>query len=585
MGLPMRRVKIAFQTIRGLLTLADVLGTIGFWLYRGTMKRTLGIAIALLTIFMFGQKSDKFDFSFSTVMGGTGLILIISCIGGAILMFISGSFSKSVLRAGEAKGSNLLEDMKKARASVHCRRFWNRVFRYEQSVISKAQITEEHELIHDSQPELDHLSHLSLVKDIPVARQLELENIVASLGRSQEGWEIMFEHAMQLPLTRSSLKHQFRFDLSKMKDWYDGAPFHHSDTKLQEQFDAGESLQEAKKDARLTRFFHLTHSRKRVFQSLWFKIITRAIQLRVASACRTLDKRYKPFHFSPDQFLWPNPHSDALIRKELGEPALEDLVDLRQRVFQRVLNPEPELAQKLMHKAIYPNFDAAMQLRRLYDPEYVLGELDKSWSSDMVRYNRAIASEGRGAAKRRLFVQETRREQEALKVYLKTHPEINSNNDAKTLRALRIAVHFDFGGIKQLLLGKSVRDRSVLQRLADMLSARKPIEPLCSTEETIQKIIEEKHHLSKRLLGVRIHHELTRNELEDYEFYVNRIMHGYEVEQKTDAPSSDASSSQTLSDDQIDNPENQEVQNKESQDRESQDKESNEKPASSVTSN
>ena len=81
--LPMRRVKIAYQTIRGLLTLADVLGTIGFWLYRGTMKRTIGIAIALLTIFIFGQKSDKFDVSFSTVIGGTGLILIISCIGGA----------------------------------------------------------------------------------------------------------------------------------------------------------------------------------------------------------------------------------------------------------------------------------------------------------------------------------------------------------------------------------------------------------------------------------------------------------------------------------------------------------------------
>jgi hypothetical protein len=162
---------------------------------------------------------------------------------------------------------------------------------------------------------------------MPQRRRIELELIVEKLGLTRRGWDIAFEHATQLPLPRATLKHQFRYDMAKIKDWYDGAPFHATDTKLQQQFDADENTQDAKHAARLTRFFLLTHTRKRLFQKLWFKVITRAIQLRVATACRKLDKQYPSFHFSTDQFLWPDPLGDALIRSKAGAAALDELTD------------------------------------------------------------------------------------------------------------------------------------------------------------------------------------------------------------------------------------------------------------------
>ena len=66
---------------------------------------------------LFDMKTTFFNLGISakSALGVTGAVLVISCIGGALLMIVSGSFSRAVLTLSEAKGSNLLEDMKKAR--------------------------------------------------------------------------------------------------------------------------------------------------------------------------------------------------------------------------------------------------------------------------------------------------------------------------------------------------------------------------------------------------------------------------------------------------------------------------------------
>ena len=523
----MGRFRNAWQTVSGLVTLSDVLGTVGFWLYRGTLRRTLLFVIALGGALLADRNSSLVNLGLSTkaAVGTASIVFAVSCFGGALLMFVGGSFSKSALKLGEAKGGNLLEDMKKSRHNLHRERLWNHVFRYERDICPASRIADEEEAIEAHRNELELLCNPANSRRISLEDRIKYEAIIGSLGLCKTGWQIAFDHAMFLPLPRSVLKHQMRYDLSKLKDWYDGAPFHHSDTKLQAQFDAVESLHEAKLDARLTRFFLLTHTRKRMLQSVWFRMITRAIQLRVARACRRLDEKYAPFHFSIDQFLWPNELTDTLIEKELGREALEDLVDLRTRIFQRVFKPEPELALRLMQRAIYPNFEGASQLRRLYDPEYVLEELTETWADDVVRYNRAFTPHEREAGRRRLFIQRTGKEQEALKDYLAAHPEHHAAADPEALRALSIAVHIDHGGLKTLL-GVAKVDRPWTIRLADALVGRRPVRPKKLIGEVIHAVIKDKKQFTIKLLAVRMHQELTRCELDDYEHYLNRIMTG-----------------------------------------------------------
>ncbi len=522
----MQKVRRAWRTITGLVTLSDIMGTVGFWLFRGTFRRTTGVAVALFTVFVIDKKTPDYDLgvTLKTAIGGTSLIFAVSCIGGLILMFLGGSFSKSALMLSEAKGSNLLEDMKKSRQPIHCRRLWQRVFRYEQAVHGVSPLDDEAAAVAAEHDELERLSHPSFADDLPADRRKHLERTMGRLGLTEGGWNLVFVYAMMLPLPRSVLRHSFRYDLSILKDWYDGAPFHHTDTKLQQQFDAVESIFEAKVESRVTRLFLLTHTRKRMFQKMWFRVISRAIQLRVARACRRLDKRYAPFHFSIDHFLWPNSAAEDVVRAQLGEGAVQDVVTLRQRIFSQVLTPEPELAQRLMQRAIYPNFEAACQLRRLYDPQYALGELDETWENDVVKYKRAFTPRERQLARRRSFIERTRQEQESLVDYLARRPELTLVEDPEALRALRVAVHVDRDGLKTLLLGNSHHNRTRGVRLADVIAGRRPVKPTKPIEAVIRDVTAQKGEYSRRLIAVRVHHELTRNELEDYEFYLEQIM-------------------------------------------------------------
>ena len=522
----MQKVRRAWHTISGLVTLSDIMGTVGFWLFRGTFRRTTGVAVALFTVFVIDKKTPDHDLgvTLKTAIGGTSLIFAVSCIGGLILMFLGGSFSKSALMLSEAKGSNLLEDMKKSRQPIHCRRLWQRVFRYEQAIHDPPQLEAEAATVATEHDDLERLSHPSFADDLAPDRRVQLEQAMSRLGLTEPGWSLVFVYAMMLPLPRSVLRHRFRYDLSVLKDWYDGAPFHHTDTKLQQQFDAVESIFEAKLESRVSRLFLLTHTRKRMFQKMWFRVISRAIQLRVARACRRLDRRYAPFHFSIDHFLWPNAATEDVLRAELGDGAVSDLVRLRRRIFSQVLTPEPELAQRLMQRAIYPNFEAACQLRRLYDPQYALGELGETWEDDVVKYKRAFTPAERQLARRRSFIERTRQEQEALVDFLVRRPELNVVENAAALRALRIAVHVDRDGLKTLLLGNSHHNRTRGVRLADVIAGRRPVQPTKPLETVIRDVTDQRADYTRKLIAVRVHHELTRNELEDYEFYLDQIM-------------------------------------------------------------
>ena len=159
-------------------------------------------------------------------------------------------------------------------------------------------------------------------------------------------------------------------------------------------------------------------------------------------------------------------------------------------------------------------------------PEYVLGELNENWSDDVVRYNRAFQPESRQAARLRLFAQQTHHEQHAFDEYMESHGEQKKSICPEAMRALRIAIHIDHEGLKELLVGPSTLPWP--QRLSHWLMGRSPIRPTKPIDAIITNVIEEKKLYTRRLLAVRIHHELTRTELEDYEFYLDRILHGHE---------------------------------------------------------
>ncbi len=505
------KLRNAWGSVNGLITIPDILGTVGFWLYRGTAKRTTAVGIAMLALFVLGRKTDT-GVSLASAVTGTGLILLLSFIGGLVLIALAGSFSRRSITIAEAKGSNLLEDMKKRRSPIHCQAIWQCVYQYELRLAPSEQIEQETRLIRELGDELEFFFNRLMVGQSPALTD-DLREALSALGLTRRGWEILFDYAVFAPVPRSVLQYRLRYDLGKVKDWYDGAPFHQTDTKLQEQFSAAYNLNEAKRDCGIGVWFDATFAARRATQAMWFRFITRAIQLRVAGACRRLDSRYPNFGFCPDHFLWPTDESIRIVREQLGDQAVNDLTHTRQRLFQHIFNPNEELAHAMLHRAIYPNFAAATMLRRRYDPQYVLGDLDQSWEDDLLRYNRALVDgPGRGAKRRRRCIEQTRQAQAALHAYLAANPDHAPKDDVEGHRALAIAAHTNDQDLRALLLEWQSRDRD------------DPLPHVADPAPALRRILHEKGYITRRLRAVRLHHTLTRLELEDYEFYLKRIL-------------------------------------------------------------
>ena len=156
---------------------------------------------------------------------------------------------------------------------------------------------------------------------------------------------------------------------------------------------------------------------------------------------------------------------------------------------------------------MYPNFDAATSLRRRFDPQYLLGKLDQSWLDDLKRYNRALDDDDKRHDRRLAIIESAQERQKLLDTYLEEHPKTISVDDPRTVRVLRVGVHIDYEDAATLL-DRWSNDEDVGDDLG----------------EALKKIADKRDYFTRLLLAVRTHHTLTRLELEDYEYYLNRIL-------------------------------------------------------------
>ncbi|MEM1107161.1 MAG: hypothetical protein AAGH99_00540 [Planctomycetota bacterium] len=474
----MRWARRIWEDFNGLVTPADLMGVVGLWLYKGTARRTMAVALTFAGLLVLRKKVDT-GVSFGSAVSGTGLILLVSFLGGIVLMVLSGSVARRDLKLAEAKGSNLLENMKKSRANLHADVLWDQVFKYEQDLADPDEIVAERQALALHRGEIE-----GMMADVFRCGK-NPPQVFRGLGLTEEGFHFAFDYGVRAPLPRSVLRRQLRYDFSKISHWYDGAPFHQTDTKLEEQFQAGDALGDAQRMAGMNWFDSLRRTRLRSTQMMWLRFITRAIQIRVAQACRSLDEDYPDFDFLPDHFLWPNPLAEQAVADRLGEDALAELIDTRRRVFQRVFNREPELAKNLMKKAVYPNFELATELRRRFDPEYVVGALDQTWQDGLSRFGRAIPAESRRMRKVRAYIEATKQGQQSLT----QGPKREAIHGLTPLeqRAVRIAHH-------------------------------------CGQDASVSAVLPKAKRINRLLLAVRVHHTLAQLELMDYEFYLDAIL-------------------------------------------------------------
>jgi hypothetical protein len=145
------------------------------------------------------------------------------------------------------------------------------------------------------------------------------------------------------------------------------------------------------------------------------------------------------------------------------------------------------------------SFRAATELRVRFDPEYAAGKLGYNVASDC----KALHFKGSWVEKQTRSARELVEEGNRIWMELKEKNQL-MNIPPMDQRALRIAIHTGTWGIQEAMQGKKAsRDR---------------------LQAAIEQVRKESTRINRSLLNLRIHHQLTIFQIQEYRRHVNFLV-------------------------------------------------------------
>jgi len=474
-----RKRRAVLWDLRRVISPLDVLYYVGNQISRRSLRYTLfTVGVSLLGVVAAWLRLPGL-----TVRQAVLLPLVIggvSLTAGTLLKIVPSLISSRRLAVAQASDLNLMEDYRKAQADEHLAALWDRVYQHEHRLPKAA----DDETRGDPPP--------------PPADARE-----QFLARAR--------HALDLPLPQIQQLHTMGLDLRYLEDWRDGAYLDRSDTKLREQFDGNATLLAARRAARLCGVARMLRFRPRQFSAkFWFSYIVRILAFQVAGAVEWFNREYRTDLFNCQALLWPGEEDADWVAAFPG--AREELLRRRRRIIRCVFGPDFETACAVLDHMLYGRFAMATELRMRFDGDYCDGRLGYDVTTD-------LAAEGRDADRHRAtaFAASARGDLAALDAALREiRPELFDPDSADALRAVRTAFHVDADGLKAAVLGGADGLKPGVVGGADgERSAR--------ANAVIDEVVASAPIWTRRLLAVRVHHELTRLSRTGYRELIRRL--------------------------------------------------------------
>ena len=463
-----RTFRAILRDIRRLVSPLDVMYHVGNMIYRRSLRYTMfvvGISILglLASSFSLPGLTIRQAIFLPLVIGGLALVL------GSALKVIPGLISSRLQTVAQASDLNLMEDYRKTQGPEHLESLWERVFRFECFLNAESL-----DLDGDGEPDDE-------------AVELLKSDFLARAG------EALGSH---LPQIRQM--HLLGLDLRYLEDWRDGAYLDSSDTKLTEQFEGNSTLTAARRSVGLWGAWGMRHfTMRKVARGLWFRFITRMVAMEVGSAVERLNRMHHTDLFNSQVLLWPAEADSPWLGDFEG--ARDEVLRRRVKAIRNVFGPTVETAGEVLDRILYADFALAGELRMRYDVEYCTGELGYDAMGDIstgCREPRDLKRAGQlcGRAGKGLIV---------LKRFLMTHrTRLLEPENARELRAVRIAFHINTDGLR-----RGIIDRVVIGQASKGKKVNKTVEELLAI---VDAAAGDERTFARRLVAVRVHHELTR---------------------------------------------------------------------------
>jgi len=442
------------RDVRRLVSPLDVMYHVGNMIYRRSLRYTLfvvGISIlgVLASSFSLPGLSIRQAIALPLIVGGLALMI------GSALKVIPGLISSRLQMVAQASDLNLMEDYRKTQTAEHLEAIWQRVFQYESALGDE---TDDDEAQERAKSDFLARAEKALASHLPQIRQMHL------LG----------------------------LDLRYLEDWRDGAYLDCSDTKLREQFEGNSTLTAVRREVGLRGAAGmLRFAPRKISRNLWFRFITRTVAMEIGTSVERLNRLYKTDLFNSQVLLWPE-ESDSPWLGEF-EGARDEVLRLRRKAIRNVFGPDIETAGEVIDRMLYTDFVLATELRMRYDVEYCTGHLGHDAPADI----RSGCREPRDLKHAERMSRRAGKGQVALKRFLATHrTELLDPKSAAALRAVKIAFHIDKDNLKRKIIDHIIRPQS-----------SGPLEDILAITDTAAA---NERTFTRRLVAVRMHHELTR---------------------------------------------------------------------------
>jgi len=457
-----------------LISFLDALYYVGDFLYRRSMRYSMATAAVCLLGYLGNYLPGVETYPARVAIALPLAVGSATLVSGLLLKNLPSLFFKRLANVAQAADLDLMEDYRKSQQDEHLEQLWQRVYRYEWAIGSA--LVEIHPHPQECPPEI--ASEAGLPDDPQARARMQF------LRRAQ----FALDRCQSQPRQRYHLGIDLRF----LEDWRNGGYFDGSDVKLVEQWEASATLAAVKREVGCGHWDNLCSLPGRVAHKFWTSMILRAIGVQVGEALSLLNRKYQTDYFNAQALLWPG-EEDAPWLNQFPS-ARADLLERRQVLLERVFGKDLYDARRMLERMVLPCYLAATDLRARFDPEYLDGSLGYTAVSDL----EALGAEPWQIEPYRKRAQRAQDAERLLDDFLPMlRPELAKPDHAESLRAVRIALHLD---------------RRKLRRLFDQLLARPQSREILARRigAVLDQVVRVRVRTSRLLVGLRVHHELTR---------------------------------------------------------------------------
>jgi hypothetical protein len=443
---------------------------------------------------------------------------------GACLKFIPSKLWRRLEDIAQANDLNLMEDYRKSQVISHLDLLWDKVFAYEAYLqyTPESQQAESTQILAFQQRiarsldewDTDLLRHLGAVTDQDksdlVQALLTERPLSDSLEKSREGFLISSLYALRHAMPQSTQAQTIGFRLDLYEDYCDGACFDKSDQMLSQQFKGHTCLTAVKRQAGLTGLKASRYLLAAASQRIWFTLVTRKVSAGAGKAVRTLNKTYNTDRFNAQAVLWPGEENAAWL-KNLPE-ATQTILTLRREILHSALGDTLENAQKVLDRMLLPAINQAQALRMRFDYEYcdkslriVASDTKQTTIDHAMADLETMAYAGRALSREQAFLEQSISSMTQFMAHLADPSYQSVLDDPEALRAVKIMFHTNRGNIQKLL------------KTRDLEESKTRIQSL------IREAAENKALYTCRLISIRLHHQLTQLQNEEYRTLVKTL--------------------------------------------------------------